>query len=108
MSATVRTILFWVLMIALAVVLWKMASAGPKPPHQAQSADGGTVMVVSAPSGADIYADGKFVGDAPAMLTLAPGKHAIRLSLSGYKDWTRDLSVLASSKVSLNATLDKN
>lgn len=108
MNATVRTILFWVLMIVLAIVLWKMASAGPKSPQGAQSADAGTVMVVSAPTGADIYADGKFVGDAPAMLRLPPGKHAIRLSLHGYKDWTRDLSVLGSSKVSLNATLDKN
>ena len=28
MNSTVRTILFWVMMIALAVVLWKMASNG--------------------------------------------------------------------------------
>jgi ATP-dependent Zn protease len=29
MSATTRTILFWLLMVALAVVLWKMADKGP-------------------------------------------------------------------------------
>lgn len=95
-------------MIALALVLWKMASARPKTTPQAQTAEAGTVIVGSVPTGADIYADGKFVGDAPASLTLAPGQHTVRVSLNGYKSWTRDLSVLASSKVSLNAALEKN
>jgi hypothetical protein len=99
MNSAVRTSLFWLLMIVLAVVLWKMASTG---------GEAGTVMVGSVPSSADIYVDGKFLGDAPATLTLAPGKHAIRLALNGYKDWTRDVSVLASSKVNLNAALEKN
>jgi hypothetical protein len=99
MNSVVRTILFWVLLTVLAVVLWKMA------PRRGEA---GTVVVGSVPNSADIYVDGKFLGDAPASLTLAPGKHAIRLSLNGYKDWTRDVSVLASSKVSLNAALEKN
>jgi hypothetical protein len=114
MNSTVRAFLFWVLLIVLAVVLWKMTSARPKAAHGAQSADAGagsadtgTVVVESAPSGADIYVDAKFVGDAPATLTLAPGQHAVRLSMNGYKDWTRDLSVLASSKVNLDAALEK-
>lgn len=100
-----RTLLFWVLMIVLAVVLWRMASNSPR---GARPADAGIVIVGSVPAGADIYADGKFVGDAPATLTLASGKHTLRLSLNGYKDWTRNLSVLASSKVNLNAALEKN
>lgn len=95
-------------MIALAIVLWKMASTSPKSPGQAQPAGAGTVLVASVPAGADIYVDGKFIGDSPATLTLPAGKHAIRLSLNGYKDQTRDLSVLASSKVTLNAALAKN
>jgi hypothetical protein len=74
----------------------------------ARGGEPGTVVVGSDPNSADIYVDGKFLGDAPASLTLAPGKHAIRLSLNGYKDWTRDISVLASSKVNLNAALEKN
>jgi hypothetical protein len=106
-NRAIRAFLFWLLLIVLAVVLWKMTSARPKTAHGAQSADAGTVIVASAPTGADIYVDGKFVGDAPATLTLAPGKHAVRVSLNGYKDWTRDLSVLASSKVNLDAELGK-
>ena len=34
MNSTVRTILFWLLMILLAVVLWKMASNGGKSPQE--------------------------------------------------------------------------
>ncbi|HKS83179.1 MAG TPA: ATP-dependent zinc metalloprotease FtsH [Candidatus Acidoferrales bacterium] len=34
MNSTVRTILFWLLMILLAVVLWKMASTGGQAPHE--------------------------------------------------------------------------
>ena len=34
MNSTVRTILFWLLMILLAVVLWKMASTGGQSAHE--------------------------------------------------------------------------
>jgi len=67
----------------------------------------GIVTVNSSPDGADIYADGSFVGNASAVLKLSEGKHNIRVSLTGYKDWSRDISVLAGSEVKLVATLDK-
>ncbi|HYX67817.1 MAG TPA: PEGA domain-containing protein [Terriglobales bacterium] len=66
-----------------------------------------TVSVDSTPRGAEIYVDGDFVGSAPSMLKLAPGKHSIRLTAKGYADWTRELSVLAGSSVNLAATLEK-
>ena len=34
MNSTVRTILFWLLMVLLAVVLWKMASTGGQSAHE--------------------------------------------------------------------------
>ena len=34
MNSTVRTILFWLLMILLAVVLWRMASTGGQSAHE--------------------------------------------------------------------------
>jgi hypothetical protein len=67
----------------------------------------GTVALSSVPDGAEVSVDGSFVGDAPATLKLAPGKHTIRVALKGYKDWNRELSVLASSDVKLTATLDR-
>ena len=37
MNSTVRTILFWVMMIALAAVLWQMASKGGPTPHEEET-----------------------------------------------------------------------
>jgi hypothetical protein len=67
----------------------------------------GTVIVSSVPDGADIYVDASLVGGVPATLKLAPGKHTIRVALSGYKDWSRELTVMGSSEVKLTATLEK-
>lgn len=67
----------------------------------------GTVTVSSNPEGADVTVDGAFVGNAPANLKLAPGKHTVTLTSSGFKAWSRDLTVLAASETNLNATLEK-
>ncbi|HEY6249556.1 MAG TPA: PEGA domain-containing protein [Candidatus Angelobacter sp.] len=67
----------------------------------------GTVSVKSTPDAADVSADGNFVGNAPASLKLTPGKHTIKVSLNGYKDWTREITVSAGSEVALNAALEK-
>jgi predicted acylesterase/phospholipase RssA len=69
--------------------------------------EAGTIAVNSVPDGAEVYVDGSFVGNAPATLRLAPGKHTIGVTAKGYKDWSRELSVLTSSDVKLMATLDK-
>ena len=67
----------------------------------------GSVNITSNPVGADVLVDGEFVGNAPANLKLAAGKHTITVKMSGYKDWSRDLNVQAGSEVQLSATLDK-
>jgi hypothetical protein len=87
-------------------------------PSQAQAAPGataeptdtsqkGAVTVTSAPDGAEIYADGAFVGNAPATLKLMEGKHTIKVLSTGYKDWSRDISVSSGSELKLNAALEK-
>lgn len=67
----------------------------------------GSVAVASSPEGAEIYADDAFVGNAPATLKLKPGKHTIRLASTGYKDWSREITVQSGSDVHLTATLEK-
>ena len=67
----------------------------------------GTVTILSTPEGADISVDGNFVGNAPAVLKLSPGKHNVGLSQTGYKSWNRDLSVISGSEVKLNAAVEK-
>ena len=89
------------------------AKGAPSEPTIAKSApaapsdDKGGVTVTSTPEGADVFVDDAFVGNAPATLRLAGGKHALKVSQSGYKAWTRELMVMVGSDVKLKATLDK-
>ena len=52
----------------------------------------GAVNVSSNPAGADVLVDGEFVGNCPAALKLTPGKHTIAVKMSGYKDWSREIT----------------
>ncbi len=67
----------------------------------------GKVTVLSAPEGADINVDGSFVGNSPSTLSLVPGKHTISVTIAGFKPWSRELTVVSSSDVKLNASLEK-
>jgi hypothetical protein len=67
----------------------------------------GSIEVHSTPEGAEIYADGAFIGNAPATLKLTPGQHTIRIAQTGYKDWSRDVAVQAGSEAHLAASLEK-
>lgn len=79
----------------------------PVAPVTATDPTKGKINVISVPDGADIYVDNNFVGNAPATLNLPPGQHTVKVSQDGYKDWQKDLSVLAGSEVNLKASLQK-
>jgi hypothetical protein len=66
-----------------------------------------TISVSSSPDGADIYADDSFVGSAPATLKLSVGKHTIKVTMAGFKDWSREIAALPGSESHLTASLDK-
>jgi hypothetical protein len=62
------------------------------------AADGtGEVHIGSSPANADVYVDGKFIGNAPATLSLSIGPHRIAVKMEGYKDWERTLEVMKDS-----------
>jgi len=65
------------------------------------------IALVSTPAGADISVDDAFVGNAPAKLKLKPGKHLIKVTMAGYRDWSREMTVMSGSEVNLSATLEK-
>ncbi len=67
----------------------------------------GSVAVKSTPDAADVSVDGNFNSNTPATLKVAPGKHTIKVTMSGYKEWTREITVSAGSDVQLNAILEK-
>jgi hypothetical protein len=82
------------------------ASAGKAAPAASDAT--GTVTLATTPDGADVYVDGQFYGNSPATLKLKPGKHTIGVKMSGYKDWSRDMSTDAGGESHLTATLDKS
>jgi hypothetical protein len=73
-----------------------------------QGPERGTVNVSSDPAGADVFADGDFVGNSPAVLKLAPGKHTVKVKASGYTDWSKEITVQSGSEVQLAANLEKH
>jgi hypothetical protein len=82
-------------------------AANAKSEAKPAEADKGAVNVSSIPSGADVLLDGNFVGNSPAALKLPAGKHTITVKMSGYADWTREISVQSASEVQLTTTLEK-
>jgi PEGA domain-containing protein len=67
----------------------------------------GTVNVSSSPTGADVLVDGDFVGNSPAVLKLPQGNHNVTVKMSGYKDWSKKISIQSGSEVQLTANLEK-
>jgi hypothetical protein len=65
-----------------------------------------TVSFNSEPSGADIFIDGKFVGQTPATINMQPGSHVVLVKAAGRKNWQRELDVLKDSQVALHAVLE--
>lgn len=89
--------------------------AGPMPPvppdpddaADQDATDTGNVLVTSETEGAEIYADGHFVGQTPSTIKLAKGTHRIEVRAPGQKSWVRSLDVLKGNRVTLHATFSK-
>ena len=83
---------------------------GKKPEGEAAApAEGatGAVKVTSQPEGADIWVDSALVGNAPAQLKLAPGKHRMLVLKEGYRNWEKVITVMAGLELTINAQLKK-
>lgn len=79
------------------------ASGAQAPAQQSLS----SVTVESAPSGADITVDGKYVGSTPSKLELAPGNHVILVQEAGYAPWQRTVTITQGEQITINASLEK-
>jgi hypothetical protein len=84
------------------------SASGTQPDTVTSSEAEALIALVSTPAGADVNVDDAFVGNAPASLKLKPGKHTIKVTMAGYKDWSREMTVLAGSQVNLTATMEKS
>lgn len=69
--------------------------------------NGGKVTVKSVPESAEITIDNSFVGNSPATARLSAGTHAVVVKSEGFKLWTRQITILPDSELTLSATLDR-
>ena len=82
-------------------------ATGGSPAQPASGDATGTVTLNTNPEGGDVYVDDQFYGNSPATLKLKPGKHAIQVKMSGYKDWSREMASDVGTAAHLTATLEK-
>jgi PEGA domain len=61
----------------------------------------------STPAGADITVDGKYLGNTPSEIPLSTGTHVVILSMPGFTQWKRDLTVSSGSELTIGAILQK-
>lgn len=75
--------------------------------NQERRAGKGRLSIVADIEGADVYIDGKLVGETPATFTLASGLHKVEVKDQAGQSWQRDLEILDDSDVKLSAKLIK-
>lgn len=83
------------------------ATVGSEQTVNSNESDSSTVLVKSAPDGAEITVDGKFVGSTPSTLQLKSGEHTISVNKSGYKIWEKTMTINVGSNLTLDADLEK-
>ena len=75
-------------------------------PEQQQETGTCAVIFQSAPVGADILVDGKFMGNTPSTMRLSAGDHAFTIEKSGFQNYERTVTLTAGGVISINTTLD--
>jgi hypothetical protein len=79
----------------------------PMPPvTHAEAKENATTSIESNVPNADVFVDGKFIGNAPiATYMLTPGAHLIEVKARGYIAWSRELNVTRGSVTRVMASL---
>ena len=79
----------------------------PKPVAPRVRGHRGTLVVDSTPRGADVFVNNSRVGQTPLVIRSQPaGSRAIRLSLDGYRSWSRGVNVVANRSTTVTARLN--
>lgn len=87
----------------LVAVLHRFYPDTARPAPKQASLDTGTVAIMSAAPDAEIYVDGKFVGQTPSTLQLTAGTHHVEVKSPDQQPWVRDLEVTGGSELTLRA-----
>jgi serine/threonine protein kinase len=74
----------------------------------AASDEGGSLYVNSLPAGANVFVDGKLIGQAPFMMPgLAQGEHTVHMELEGYQRWASSVRIVAGKVSRVSGSLEK-
>jgi serine protease Do len=87
----------------ISVLLRFYPVAAPAPGAPVSNGTGS--LSITSEQQAEIYVDGKFIGQAPATIHLATGSHHIAVKAEGKRNWERDLEVLKDSELTLHPVL---
>ena len=77
----------------------------PAPPQASDQRE--TLVVTSEPDGAEVFIDENLFGNTPATLKLTRGRHTLRVTLPGYRQWTRQVVADPGAEAHLIAWLVK-
>jgi serine protease Do len=66
----------------------------------------GSVTISCESPDAEIYVDGKFVGQTPSTIPLTTGTHHVLIKATNKKEWERNLEVVKDSQLSLRPVLE--
>jgi hypothetical protein len=69
--------------------------------------NGASLLIESAPAGADVELDGKFVGNTPMTLHLKPGDYTVDVKKEGFQPWSRKVAALSANELRIAAELKK-
>lgn len=72
----------------------------------AQPPSTGTLTINSSPSGAEVYVDDNFAGYTPLSYGTRPGRHDIRVQLSGYDTYRESVNLQPRDNLQINANLN--
>ena len=98
---------------------WPPAKAASPPPSggaiavphtasvSAEALKIGVVNVKAEDESCEIFVDGAFVGNTPAMVKLAQGAHVVEVKKPGFKDYRRQIQITEGSELTLRAVLEK-
>jgi TPR repeat protein len=88
------------------------SSGGTNPvPHttsvSAEASKIGVVNVKAEDDSYEIFVDGAFVGNTPAMVKLPEGAHVVEVKKPGFKDYRKQIKITEGSELTLRAVLEK-
>jgi len=76
-------------------------------PMSAEASKIGVVNVKAEDESYEIYVDGGFVGNTPAMVKLTQGTHAVEVKKPGFKNYRKQIQITEGSELTLRAVLEK-